>query len=228
MMLVIFAFSGFIFLGLGIQSRLMVYGTGALLIVVTIAFALRNARTLRSVQGSSDSEKTRDTLHRLFLLLYVQYAYYWGTFAAGMYTNYYFVIPGNLQPTVGSIVAEVLMAPDLFTHVLMAILSTSMSVPVIYLSRGIKLRDVTLLHAAAICVRTVGFFMGPLFIYYGTTSVSIVFSGSVASLIMVSVFGIAVFLTLLSRIFIVREDVRLKSVAIGRPAVAMPLRGVES
>ena len=39
MMLVIFAFSGFIFLGLGIQSRLMVYGTGALLIVVTIAFA---------------------------------------------------------------------------------------------------------------------------------------------------------------------------------------------
>ncbi|MDG6917780.1 MAG: hypothetical protein JRM85_09335 [Nitrososphaerota archaeon] len=228
MMLIIFAFSGFIFLGLGIQSRLLVYGTGAVLIAITIAFALRNARTLRGVEGGADSEKTRDTLHRLFLLLYVQYAYYWGTFAAGMFTNYYFAVPGSLQPTLVQIVTEVIMAPDLFTHVLMAILSTSMSIPVIYLARRIRLRDVTRLHVAAICVRIVGFFMGPLYIYYNTSPVSIVFSGSVASLTMVSVFGVAVFLTLLSRIFIVREDVRLKSMAVARPTVSVPLRGSDS
>ncbi|MDG6994107.1 MAG: hypothetical protein JRN36_04370 [Nitrososphaerota archaeon] len=228
MMLVIFGFTGFIFLGLGIQSALLVYGTGAVLIVVTIAFALRNARTLRGRDGNTDSEKTRDTLHRLFFLLYVQYAYYWGTFAAGMFTNYYYAVPQSLQATAPSIVTEVLMAPDLFTHVLMAILSTSMSIPVIYLSRGIKLKDVTRLHIGAICVRTIGFFMGPLYIYYMTSSISIAFSGSVASLIMVSVFGVAVFLTLLSRIFIVREDVRLKSLAISQPAVSMPLRSSDS
>jgi hypothetical protein len=60
------------------------------------------------------------------------------------------------------------------------------------------------------------------------SSISIAFSGSLASLTMVSVFGVAVFLTLLSRIFIVREDVRLKSLAISQPAVSMPLRSSDS
>ena len=224
-MLVIFAFSGLIFLGLGIQSPLVVYGTGGTLILVTIAFALRNARRGHPAEGESESERTREILHRLFLLLYVQYAYYWGTFAAGMFTNYYFVVPQSLQSTAPSIVTEVLMAPDLFTHVLMAILSTSMSIPVIYLARGIRLRDVTRLHMSAISVRLIGFVMGPLYIYYMTSSISIAFSGSVASLIMVSVFGVAVFLTLLSRIFIVREDVRLKSVAISQQALRAPAGG---
>ena len=221
-MTVIFAFSGLIFLGLGIQSALVAYGVGGTLILVTIAFALRNARRDNGAEGGSESERTREALHRLFLLLYVQYAYYWGTFAAGMFTNYYFVVPPSLQSTAPSIVVEVLMAPALFTHVLMAILSTSMSIPVIYLARGIKLKDVTRLHVAAISVRLIGFVMGPLYIYYMTSSISIAFSGSVASLTMVSVFGVAVFLTLLSRIFIVREDVRLKSVAVAQRAVRLP------
>ena len=73
--------------------------------------------------------------------------------------------------------------------------------------------------------RLIGFVMGPLYIYYMTSSISIAFSGSVASLIMVSVFGVAVFLTLLSRIFIVREDVRLKSVAISQQALRVPAGG---
>lgn len=224
MMLVIFVFSGVIFLGLGLQSPLVVYATGGILIVTTIAFDLRNARRGGAGEGEFDNEKTRGTLHRLFLLLYVQYAYYWGTFAAGMYTNYYYAIPQSLQPTLGGIVSEVVMAPDLFTHVLMALLSTSMSIPVIYLSRGVKLKDVTWLHLGAISARTVGFFMGPLFLYYGTAPIGFVDGGNIASLIMASVFGIAVFLTLLSRIFIVREDVRLKSVAAAQPGLRLPPR----
>lgn len=210
MMLVLFAFSGLIFLGLGIRASLVVYGIGAILLVTTIAFVLYNVRRPAEV-GVSENEKTRDTLHHLFLLLYVQFCYYWGTFAAGMYTNYYYVIPRNLQPTLVSIVSDVILAPDLFTHVLMAILSTSMSIPVIYLARKVRLKNVVSLHAAAIGVRSIGFVMGPLFLFSSTFAINNLSIASPASLTMASVFAVAVFLTLLSRIFIVREDVRLKS-----------------
>lgn len=210
MMVVMFAFSGLIFLALGINSSLAVHGIGVVLLVTTTAFALYNVR--RPPESDvSENEKTRETLHRLFLLLYVQFCYYWGTFAAGMYTNYYYVIPRNLHPTFVSIVAHVIIAPDLFTHVLMAILSTSMSVPVINMAMKVRLKNVASFHAAAIGVRSIGFVMGPLFLFSASFAINNLSIASPASLTMASVFAIAVFLTFLSRIFIVREDVRLKS-----------------
>ena len=210
MMVVMFAFSGLVFLALGIKSSLAVHGIGAILLVTTTAFVLYNVRGRHEV-GVSENEKTRETLHRLFLLLYVQFCYYWGTFAAGMYTNYYYVIPRNLHPTFVSIVAHVILAPDLFTHVLMAILSTSMSIPVIYLARKVRLKNVASMHAAAIGVRSIGFVMGPLYLFSSSFAINNLSIASPASLTMASVFAVAVFLTFLSRIFIVREDVRLKS-----------------
>ena len=212
-MLVMFAFSGLIFLGLGIKSSLAVHGIGVILLVTTTAFILYNVRHPAEV-GASENEKTRETLHRLFLLLYVQFCYYWGTFAAGMFTNYYYVIPQNLQPTFVSIVAHVIADQDLFAHVLMAILSTSMSIPVIYMARKVQLKNVASLHAVAIGVRSVGFVMGALYLFSSSFAISNLSIASPASLTMASVFAVAVFLTFLSRIFIVREDVRLKSAAL--------------
>lgn len=214
MMLAIFVFSAAIFLGLFIDSAPLVYATGAILTVITIAFVLRNLKHPARMAGADENERTRNLLHRIFLLLYVQFCYYWGTLAAGMYTNFYYVIPNSLQPNFGSIFFEVLLAPDLFVHVIMALLSTSMSIPVIYLARTVGLRDVVRLHVIAPLFRVVGFVMGPLFLFYGTTVVNLDASASMASLIMATVFGVAVFLTLLSRVFIVREDVRLKSAAV--------------
>jgi len=65
----------------------------------------------------------------------------------------------------------------------------------------------------AISSRLVGFVAGPLFIYYSTSSINDAESAGISTFIMASVFLLAVILTFLSRIFIVREDVRVKFTA---------------
>jgi hypothetical protein len=157
-----------------------------------------------------DSEKLSKTLHRVFQVLYLQFAFYWATIAAGMFVNYYYSEPASVQPDVLSIFAQFVAAPSLFAHVLFAVLSTSMSIPVILLARKIGLRQVVFLHIGAISARIVGFVTGPLFMYYSTASIADSYSAGISTFIMASVFLTAVILTFMSRIFIVREDVRIK------------------
>lgn len=157
-----------------------------------------------------DGEGLQRTLHRIFQMLYLQFAFYWATIAAGMFVNYYYSVPGSVTPDVGSIFAQFLAAPSLFAHVLFAVLSSGMSIPVILLARRARLTKVIFLHAGAISARLVGFVMGPLFIYYSTGAIGNASSASAATFVMASVFLIAVILSFMSRIFIVREDVRVK------------------
>jgi len=88
-----------------------------------------------------------------------------------------------------------------------------MSIPVIILARRVGLTKVVLLHAGAMTSRLVGFVAGPLFIYFSTSSINNAESAGISTFIMASVFLLAVILTFLSRIFIVREDVRIKYAA---------------
>ncbi|HET7404987.1 MAG TPA: hypothetical protein VFJ63_02630 [Candidatus Bathyarchaeia archaeon] len=157
-----------------------------------------------------DSDSLSKTLHRIFLMLYLQFAFYWATIAAGMFVNYYYAVPSDLQPDFLSIFGQFFAAPSLFAHVLFAVLSTSMSIPVIFLARRAKLKQVVFLHAGAISARLIGFVTGPLFMYYSTSSIADSYSAGISTFIMASVFLTAVILTFLSRIFIVREDVRVK------------------
>ena len=159
---------------------------------------------------AGDSERLSRTLHRVFQVLYLQFAFYWATIAAGMFVNYYYSVPADLQPNALSIIAAFFAAPSLFAHVAFAVLSTSMSIPVIFLARRVGLRQVVLLHIGAISARLVGFVTGPLFMYYSTSSIADSYSAGISTFIMASVFLTAVILTFMSRIFIVREDVRIK------------------
>lgn len=163
--------------------------------------------------GIDESERLSKTLHRIFQVLYLQFAFYWATIAAGMFVNYYYSVPDTLQPDFLSIFAEFFNSPTLFAHVLFAVLSTSMSVPVIFLARRVKLKQVAILHAGAISARLVGFVTGPLFMYYATSAIGDDYSAGVSTFIMASVFLTAVILSFMSRIFIVREDVRIKFAA---------------
>jgi hypothetical protein len=159
---------------------------------------------------SSENEKISKTLHRIFLFLYLQFAFYWATIAAGMFVNYYYAVPSTLQANFSSIFLQFFAAPSLFAHVTFAVLSTSMSIPVIVLARRVALSKVVYLHMGAISSRLVGFIAGPLFMYYATSSINDAESAGISTFIMASVFLLAVILTFLSRIFIVREDVRIK------------------
>ncbi len=161
----------------------------------------------------SENEKISKTLHRIFLVLYLQFAFYWATIAAGMYDNYYYSVPSTVQANFSNIFSQLFAAPDLFAHVAFAVLSTSMSIPIIILARRVGLPKVVLLHSGAMSSRLVGFVAGPLFIYYSTSSINNAESASISTFIMASVFLLAVILTFLSRIFIVREDVRIKFAA---------------
>ena len=172
-------------------------------------------------QTVDDSERLAKTLHRIFQFLYLQFAFYWATIAAGMLVNYYYVLPSDLQSDFGSIFLQFFAAPSLFAHVTFAVLSTGMSIPVIILARRVKLTQVVYLHAAAMSARAVGFVTGPLFMYYSTSAISNGPLANISTFIMASVFLTAVILTFMSRIFIVREDVRIKYVA-----TAPPLMGV--
>jgi hypothetical protein len=158
-------------------------------------------------EGGRDHGKT---LHRIYLFLYLQFVFYWATIAAGMLVNYYYVIPDSLQPDFTSIFLQLFADPSLFTHVVFAVLSTSMSIPVIVLAKRIRLMRVVLLHAGAISVRMVGFVCGMLFMYFGTSSIGNGDLANLSTFIMASVFLTAVILTFMSRIFIVSEDVRIK------------------
>jgi len=168
-------------------------------------------------QEVDESERLTKTLHRIFQFLYLQFAFYWGTVAAGMFVNYYYAVPADLQSDFGSIFLQFFAAPSLFAHVAFAVLSTSMSIPVIVLARRVRLSQVVYLHAGAIGARLIGFITGPLFIYFSTTAISDPFSANISTFIMASVFLTAVILSFLSRIFIVREDVRIKYVVSARP-----------
>jgi hypothetical protein len=159
---------------------------------------------------ADDGKRLSKTLHRIFILLYFQFAFYWATIAAGMIVNYYYSVPASVQANFASIFAQFFAAPSLFAHVLFAVLSTSMSIPVIILARRVMLQQVVFLHAGAITARLVGFVTGPLYMYYSTASIANAYSASISTFIMASVFLTAVILTFLSRIFIVREDVRIK------------------
>jgi len=127
-----------------------------------------------------------------------------------MFVNYYYAVPASVQANFSSILLQIFAAPSLFTHVLFAVLSSSMSIPIIILARSVGLTKVVFLHLGAICSRLVGFVFGPLFVYYSTASVNNGELASISTFIMASVFLLAVILTFLSRIFIVREDVRVK------------------
>jgi hypothetical protein len=172
-------------------------------------------------QAVDESERLSKTLHRIFLFLYLQFAFYWATIAAGMLVNYYYAVPASLQSDFGSIFLQLFAAPSLFAHVAFAVLSTSMSIPTIILARRVRLSQVVYLHAGAITARMVGFVTGPLFLYYSTSAISDPYSANISTFIMASVFLTAVILTFMSRIFIVREDVRIKYVV-----AAQPLTGV--
>lgn len=161
-------------------------------------------------QAVDESERLSKTLHRIFLFLYLQFAFYWAVIAAGMFVNYYYAVPSSLQPDFGSIFLQFFAAPSLFAHVTFAVLSTGMSIPVIILARRARLQQVVYLHAGAITARMVGFVTGPLFMYYATSSIADPYSANISTFIMASVFLTAVVLTFMSRIFIVREDVRIK------------------
>lgn len=160
-----------------------------------------------------DYTKLSKTLHRIFQFLYLQFAFYWATIAAGMFVNYYYAVPSSVQANFSGVLSQIFAAPSLFAHVTFAVLSTSMSIPVIVLARRALLSRVVLLHAGAICSRMVGFVFGPLFVYYSTSSINNGNLASISTFIMASVFLLAVILTFLSRIFIVREDVRIKFAA---------------
>ena len=168
-------------------------------------------------QGADESEKLSKTLHRIFLFLYLQFAFYWATIAAGMLVNYYYAVPADLQSDFGSIFLQFFAAPSLFAHVAFAVLSSGMSIPVIVLARRARLPQVVYLHAGAITARMVGFVTGPLFIYYSTSAIADPFSANISTFIMASVFLTAVILTFMSRIFIVREDVRIKYIVGAQP-----------
>ncbi len=158
----------------------------------------------------SEKEMLSNTLHRIFQFLYLQFAFYWATIAAGMFVNYYYAVPSAVQANFSSILLQIFAAPSLFTHVTFAVLSTSMSIPIIVLARRVRLSRVIQLHIGAICSRLVGFVAGPLFVYFSTSAISDGYLAGISTFIMASVFLLAVILTFLSRIFIVREDVRIK------------------
>ncbi|HEV2138077.1 MAG TPA: hypothetical protein VGR53_04495 [Nitrososphaerales archaeon] len=166
-------------------------------------------------------EKQTKTLHRIFQILYLQFAFYWGTIAAGMLVNYYYAVPSDLQADFGSILLQFFAAPSLFAHVAFAILSTGMSIPVIILARKAHLPQVVYLHVGGVSARLVGFVTGPLFMYFSTTSVANSELANISTFIMASVFLTAVILTFMSRIFIVREDVRIKYMARAQPLVGI-------
>ena len=155
-------------------------------------------------------------------MLYLQFAFYWATVAAGMFVNYYYAVPDTVTPDIGSIFGQFFVSAPLFGHVLFAVLSTGMSVPVIILARRVALRKVVYLHMGAISCRLVGFVAGPLFIYYTTSAVGDPFSANLSTFIMASVFLMAVILSFMSRIFIVREDVRAKYVMATSPPLGVP------
>ncbi|HME19664.1 MAG TPA: hypothetical protein VKF15_08015 [Nitrososphaerales archaeon] len=171
---------------------------------------------------TDDSEALSKKLHRIFIVLYFQFAFYWATVAAGMVVNYYYAVPATVTPDVGSIFAQFFASAPLFAHVLFAVLSTGMSIPVVILARRVGLRQVVYLHIGAMTCRLVGFVAGPLFIYYTTTAVSDPFSANISTFIMASVFLMAVILSFMSRIFIVREDVRVKYLAMGSQPLGVP------
>ena len=128
----------------------------------------------------------------------------------GMFVNYYYAVPSSVQSNFNGILLQIFSVPSLFTHVLFAVLSTGMSIPVIILARSVRLNKVILLHAGAMTSRRIGFIFGPFFVYFQTSAVSNGSLANISTFIMASVFLVAVILTFLSRIFIVREDVRLK------------------
>jgi hypothetical protein len=173
------------------------------------------------VLAVEDSEKQTKTLHRIFQYLYLQFAFYWATIAAGMLVNYYYAVPSDLQSDFGSILIQFFAAPSLFAHVTFAVLSTGMSIPVIILARRAHLRQVVYLHAGGVTARLVGFVTGPLFMYFSTTSAANSVLANISTFIMASVFLTAVILTFMSRIFIVREDVRIKYMAGAQPTVGV-------
>ena len=165
---------------------------------------------MSEVEGFEGGQELGKTLHRIYLLLYWQFAFYWATIAAGMLVNYYYAIPDSMQPDIPSILSQFFAAPSLFAHVAFAVLSTGMSVPVIVVAMRIRLMQVVLLHAGAIAARTVGFVCGMLFMYFGSSSIGNGDLANLSTFIMASVFLTAVILTFMSRIFIVSEDVRVK------------------
>lgn len=167
---------------------------------------------LANTSVETESEVLSRKLHRIFQLLYLQFAFYWATIAAGMYVNYYYSVPATVTPDIGSIISQFIASAPLFAHVSFAVLSSGMSIPVIILARRVALRQVVWLHTGAITCRLVGFVAGPLFIYYSTASINNAFSASLSTFTMASVFLMAVILSFMSRIFIVREDVRIKYV----------------
>lgn len=172
-------------------------------------------------QAVDESERLSKTLHRIFQFLYLQFAFYWATVAAGMFVNYYYAIPSDLQSDFGNIFLQFFAAPSLFAHVAFAVLSTGMSIPVIILARRARLPQVVYLHAGAITARMVGFVTGPLFMYFSTSAIANSTLANISTFIMASVFLTAVILSFMSRIFIVREDVRIKYLV-----TAQPLMGV--
>jgi len=181
------------------------------------------------VQHAEDSERQSKTLHRIFVILYLQFAFYWATIAAGMLVNYYYAVPSSLQADFGSILLQFFAAPSLFAHVTFAVLSSGMSIPVIVLARRARLSQVVYLHTGAITARMVGFVTGPLFMYYSTSSVANSELANYSTFIMASVFLTAVILTFMSRIFIVREDVRIKYLVAGPSQPGkQPLAGLGS
>jgi len=144
-----------------------------------------------------------------------------------MLVNYYYVVPSSVQANFGSIFLQIFAAPSLFAHVTFAILSTGMSIPVIILARRARLSKVVYLHAAGITARIVGFITGPLFVYYSTSAAANGELANYSTFIMASVFLAAVILTFMSRIFIVREDVRIKYLVGAQPqSGAQPLGGL--
>jgi len=180
------------------------------------------------VKPAEDSEKQSKTLHRIFQILYLQFAFYWATIAAGMLVNYYYAVPSDLQADFGSIFLQFFAAPSLFAHVTFAVLSSGMSIPVIVLARRAKLSQVVYLHTGAISARLVGFVTGPLFMYYSTSGAANSLLANYSTFIMASVFLTAVILTFMSRIFIVREDVRIKYLVGKLQPGQQPLAGLRS
>ena len=172
-------------------------------------------------EAADEGERLSGTLHRIFLFLYLQFAFYWATIAAGMLVNYYYVVPASLQSDFSSILLQFFAAPSLFAHVAFAVLSSGMSIPVIILARRVRLSQVVYLHVGAISARMVGFICGPLFMYYSTSAVADSGLANVTTFIMASVFLTAVILTFMSRILIVREDVRTKCWVAAKPLIGV-------
>lgn len=128
----------------------------------------------------------------------------------GMVVNYYYAVPSTLQADVGSLFLQMITSPLLLGHVAFALLSTGMSFPIAFAARGVGLRQVTWLHMGAITSRMFGFIGGTLFLYFSTSAVSAGGLANLATFVMASAFILAVILSFMSRIFIVREDVRIK------------------